>query len=370
MHDLTGSKGHAGVDAPSPKNVRRSSLASSKRDTASETLKTTNGTTGLVDKFGRTVRKMRVSVTDRCNFRCVYCMPEGDIPWLPKEHIISYEEIERVTTIAARLGVTNLRLTGGEPLVRRDVPELVRLLKAVPGIKKVSMTTNGFYLPALAERLQKAGLDGVNISLDTLERDKFMRITRRDYLLQVLDGIQAANDAGLTPIKINVVIMRGYNDDEIPHFLEWGRQTGHQVRFIEFMPLNGDGPWSPDLVVPVEELLQKARQVGAFELRNNDPSAPAQEYAFIDGGTFGIIPTVSRPFCAQCDRIRLTADGKIRNCLFAISEHDLRGLLRSGASDEELADALLNAVWAKWEGHMINEARFVKPKRAMYAIGG
>lgn len=324
----------------------------------------------LVDSFGRVVRKMRISVTDRCNFRCVYCMPEGDIPWLPKDHLLTFEEICRVTAVAARLGVDNLRLTGGEPLVRREIPTLVRMLRAVPGVRKIAMTTNAYYLPQYAEALKEAGLDGVNISLDTLDREKFYEMTRRDYFDQVIEGIEAATRAGLAPVKINAVIMRGYNDDEIPRFLEWGRRKGLQIRFIEFMPLNGDGPWSRDRVVPVDELLAKAREVGEFEAKGNDPSAPAREYAFKDGGEFGIIPTISKPFCGQCDRIRLTADGKIRNCLFALEEHDVRDVIRSGGSDDDLVDALLKSVWAKWEGHMVNQAGFVKPERAMYAIGG
>lgn len=323
----------------------------------------------LLDSFGRAVRRMRISVTDRCNFRCVYCMPDGDIPWLPKEDILTYEEMCRVARVVVPMGVDRFRLTGGEPLVRRDVPDLVRMLRDVPGVRKIGMTTNAYYLPEMAEELKAAGLPSVNISLDTLDREKFQRMTRRDYLHRVLAGIEAAEAAGMS-IKINAVIMRGYNDDEIPAFLQWGRERGLQVRFIEFMPLNGDGPWSRDLVVPVDELLARARQVGSFSPKGNDPSDPAREYVFADGGEFGIIPTISRPFCGQCDRIRLTADGKIRNCLFAVEEFDLRRLLREGAGDEALAAAIRDAVWAKWEGHMVNEARFLKPERAMYAIGG
>lgn len=323
----------------------------------------------LVDSFGRAVRKLRISVTDRCNFRCVYCMPEGDIPWIPKDEILTYEEMARVAAVAARFGVDSIRLTGGEPLVRRDLPDLVRLLKEIPGVRRIGMTTNAYYLPDLAEALKEAGLGSLNISLDTLDREKFFRMTRRDYFHQVMAGIEAAQAAGF-PIKINAVVMRGYNDDEIPAFLRWSRERGLQVRFIEFMPLNGDGHWSLDLVVPVDELLEKARQVAPFRPKNNDPSAPAREFVFEDGGEFGIIPTISRPFCGHCDRIRLTADGKIRNCLFAVDEFDLRSLLRGGATDEELAEALRDAVWAKWEGHTIHEARFIKPERAMYAIGG
>ena len=323
----------------------------------------------LVDRFGRTVRKLRISVTDRCNFRCIYCMPPGDIEWLPREELLTFEEIQRVVSVAAGMGVSSLRLTGGEPLLRRDIPVLVRLLRSVPGVKKIGMTTNGYYLTAVAGELRAAGLDSLNISLDTLRRDRFKEMVRRDYLPQVLEGIEAAREAGF-PIKINVVIMRGYNDDEIPDFLRWGREHGYQVRFIEFMPLNGDGPWSRDLVVPVDELLERARQVAPLWPKENDPSDPAREYVLEGGGEFGIIPTISRPFCAHCDRIRLTADGQIYNCLFALEGFPLRDLLRRGASRAELEEALRQAVRAKWEGHTINQARFLKPKRAMHAIGG
>lgn len=324
----------------------------------------------LVDRFGRVVRKLRISVTDRCNFRCVYCMPPGEISWLPKDEILTFEEIHRVAAVAARMGVTKVRLTGGEPLARRGVPRLVAMLVQIPGVEKVSMTTNAYYLPEVAWELKQAGLKGLNISLDTLDRRKFIEITRRDYLDKVLEGIEAAEEAGLGPIKINTVVMRGYNDDEIPRFLEWGRQTGRQVRFIEFMPLNGDGPWSRERVVPADEVLQRAAEVAPFRPKGNDPSDPAREFVFEDGGEFGVIATVSRPFCRQCDRIRLTADGKIRNCLFALHEHDVRELLRSGADDEALAARLRESVWAKWEGHTIHHADFVKPQRAMHAIGG
>ncbi|EKP95701.1 GTP 3',8-cyclase MoaA [Thermaerobacter subterraneus] len=331
-------------------------------------------TTGpLVDRFGRVVRKLRISLTDRCNFRCVYCMPEGDIPWIPTTEILTFAEIERVVRIVAGMGVEKIRLTGGEPLLRPGVEELVARLVRVPGIRSVSMTTNGFFLREKAGALKAAGLAGVNVSLDSLDRDRFRQLTRRDELDRVLDGIAAAAAAGLEPIKINAVVMRGFNDGEIETFLRWVREQPIQLtlRFIEFMPLDGSNVWTRDLVYTAAEILQQAQRIAPVVPLHNDPADPARLYRFADGrGTFGIIASVSQPFCASCDRIRLTADGKIRNCLFAVEEFDLRELLRGGADDEAVAAAIRRAVWAKWAGHLINQKGFVKPQRAMYAIGG
>ncbi|ADU51526.1 GTP cyclohydrolase subunit MoaA [Thermaerobacter marianensis DSM 12885] len=327
----------------------------------------------LVDRFGRVVRKLRISLTDRCNFRCVYCMPEGDIPWIPSEEILTFDEIERVVRICAAMGVEKLRLTGGEPLLRPGVEELTARLVRVPGIRSVSMTTNGFLLPEKAAALKAAGLSGINISLDSLDRDRFRQLTRRDQLDRVLEGIAAAAAAGLQPIKINAVVMRGINDGEVETFLRWAREqpVDLTVRFIEFMPLDGSNVWTRDLVYTAAEILEQARRIGPVEPVHNDPADPARLYRFADGrGTFGIIASVSQPFCASCDRIRLTADGKIRNCLFAVEEFDLRELLRGGAGDETVAAAIRRAVWVKWRGHLINQKGFVKPQRAMYAIGG
>ncbi|HEX6988933.1 MAG TPA: GTP 3',8-cyclase MoaA [Bacillota bacterium] len=324
----------------------------------------------LVDRFGRTVRKLRISVTDRCNFRCVYCMPE-DVEFMPAGELLTFEEIERVVRILAPLGVHKLRLTGGEPLLRPDVPDLVARLAAVPGITSVGMTTNGFFLARQARALKEAGLSSINISLDTMDRQRFIQIARRDFLDEVLDGIRAADEAGFAPIKINCVAMRGVNDHEIETFLHWARERPYIVRFIEFMPLDGDNIWERRLVFTAEEILEIARGIGEVISENNDPADPARRYRFADGrGTFGIIASVTQPFCAHCDRIRLTADGKIRNCLFALEEHDLRDLLRGGASDAEIEQAVRRAVWVKWAGHLINMPEFVKPSRTMHAIGG
>ena len=327
----------------------------------------------LVDRFGRTVRKLRISLTDRCNFRCLYCMPEGDIPWIPTGEILTFDEIERVVRICAAMGVEKIRLTGGEPLLRPGVEEITARLARVPGIRAVSMTTNGLLLPQKAAALKAAGLAGINISLDSLDRDRFRQLTRRDELDRVLAGIAAAAEAGLAPIKINAVVMRGINDGEIETFLRWAREqpVDLTVRFIEFMPLDGSNVWTRDLVYTADEILAQARRIAPVEPLNNDPAEPARLYRFADGrGTFGIIASVSQPFCGACDRIRLTADGKIRNCLFAVEEFDLRELLRGGAGDGEIERAIRRAVWVKWRGHLINQQGFVKPRRAMYAIGG
>ena len=324
----------------------------------------------LVDQFGRVVRKLRISVTDRCNFRCVYCMPE-DVRFMPAEAHLTFDEIERVVRIMAPLGVRKLRLTGGEPLLRPGLPDLVARLAAVPGIESVSMTTNGFFLAQQARALKQAGLVGINISLDTLDRDRFIQIARRDYLQRVLEGIRAAEEAGFEAVKINCVVMRGVNEHEIATFLRWARERPFIVRFIEFMPLDGDNIWERRMVFSAEEILDIARTIGEVVPEDGDPSEPARRYRFADGrGTFGIIASVTRPFCAHCDRVRLTADGKIRNCLFALEEHDLRDLLRGGASDEEIEQAIRRAVWVKWAGHLINMPEFVKPARTMHAIGG
>lgn len=327
----------------------------------------------LVDQFGRTVRKLRVSLTDRCNFRCLYCMPEGDIPWIPGDEVLTSDEIERVVRICAGMGVDKIRLTGGEPLLRPGVEEIVARLSRIPGIRAVTMTTNAFLLPQKAAALKAAGLRGVNISLDSLDRDRFRQLTRRDELDRVLAGITAAAAAGLEPIKINAVIMRGINDGEIETFLRWAREqpVSLTVRFIEFMPLDGSDVWTRDLVYTAAEILEAARRIAPVEPLHNDPADPARLFRFSDGkGTFGIIASVSQPFCASCDRIRLTADGKIRNCLFAVEEYDLREMLRGGATDAEIEQAIRRAVWVKWRGHLINQEGFVKPRRAMYAIGG
>uniref|UniRef100_A0A832I315 GTP 3',8-cyclase n=1 Tax=Eiseniibacteriota bacterium TaxID=2212470 RepID=A0A832I315_UNCEI len=326
----------------------------------------------LTDTHGRTVRDLRISVTDRCNLRCVYCMPAEGMPWLPKAQLLTYEEIARFTRVALSLGVTGVRLTGGEPTVRHDLPVLVRLLHALrPGLD-LSLTTNGLKLPAMAGELRDAGLTRVNVSLDTLDRERFRAIARRDQLAQVLAGLAAAKRAGLSPIKINAVLMRGFNEDEAVPLARWARDEGFELRFIEWMPLDHQKSWSRDRLVPADEILERVH--AAFPLEpaaGEDPSAPATLYRYRDGGgRVGVIASVTRPFCGHCDRIRLTADGQVRTCLFAHVEYDVRDLMRGGASDADVAVLLRAAVLRKEPGHLINSPRFVQPARGMSAIGG
>ncbi len=324
----------------------------------------------LVDRFGRQARKLRISVTDRCNFRCIYCMPE-DAVFQDQDELLSFDEIERVARVAVGLGVEKVRLTGGEPLARRGVERLVERLTAIPGLRSVSMTTNGYFLPGKAQALKGAGLKGVNISLDTLDRHRFVLLTRRDYLQQVLAGIEAALAAGLEPVKLNMVVMRGYNDDEVEAFAELARARPVTVRFIEFMPLDNGNVWNESLVVPAQEILERVKTVAPLVPVRQDKSDPARRWRFADGrGEIGIIASVTEPFCGHCDRIRLTADGKLRNCLFSLDEYDVRAVLRGGGSDEDIAAVFHAAVESKWAGHLINRAGFVKPERTMHAIGG
>jgi len=329
----------------------------------------------LLDRFGREVKDLRISVTDRCNFRCSYCLPEEGIAWLPREELLTFEEIARLARVlVAGFGVGSIRLTGGEPTVRADLYRLVELLNelrplAADGLD-LSMTTNGVALPLLADRLRSAGLDRVNISLDTLRADRFRTITKRDQFSRVLEGIQAAKEVGFDPIKINVVAMRGINDDEVVDFAAWGRREGVEVRFIEFMPLDASGAWDLSMVVSADEIVREIDSVFPIEAIART-SAPATSYRFRDGsGTIGVIPTVTKPFCDDCDRIRLTADGKIRTCLFALEEHDLRASIRSGATDDELAGQLQRIVGTKWAGHSIGNVSFKRPHRSMSQIGG
>lgn len=297
-------------------------------------------------------------------------MPE-DVQFLPGDELLTFDEIERVVRVVAGLGVGKIRLTGGEPLMRPRLPDLVGRLKAVPGVESVGMTTNGVFLPRLAESLQAAGLDGINISLDGLDAERFLEIARRGDLQQVLDGIEAAAEAGLEPIKINCVVMRGVNDDQIVPLLRWAYEKPYHVRFIEFMPLDADNIWERELVFTKAEMMTLAEDVGPYEPLHNNPADPARLYRFKGGrGLFGVIASVSEPFCRSCDRIRLTAEGTIRNCLFSLDEHDVRHLLRNGAGDDAIEQAIRAAVWDKWAGHMIDMPGFVKPERTMHAIGG
>jgi cyclic pyranopterin phosphate synthase len=327
----------------------------------------------LRDSFGRLHDNLRVGVTDRCNIRCFYCMPEHGIEFVPREEILSYEEIERFVRIAVRLGVTKVRVTGGEPLVRKGVPELVRKLAAIPEVQDLALTTNGVLLPQLAEPLYQAGLRRINVHLDTLDRERFARITRRDELDRVLEGLVLAKRLGFGPIKINAVAVKDLVEPDLVPLARYGRENGFEIRFIEFMPLDAQGLWDRGRVLLADEILETlSREIAPLiEIPDRDPRAPATEYRYADGiGTIGFIASVSRPFCQDCNRIRLTADGKLRYCLFALEETDVRGLLRSGASDDEIAHLIRSTVRAKWEGHEINTARFVAPPRPMYAIGG
>ena len=326
----------------------------------------------LIDGFGRVATDLRISVTDRCNFRCTYCMPADDMVWLPRDEILTYEEIERVARVFHGLGVTAVRLTGGEPLVRADVPVLVGKLAAI-GFDDLSLTTNGTGLVHLAPALAAAGLRRVNVSCDSLQHDRFAAITRRDAFDAVLEGMSAAEAAGLAPVKVNVVLMRGVNDDEILDFAAFARNTGRPVRFIEYMPLDADHAWERPDVVPGEEIVARIRAEWPLEAvgsRDDDP-APADRYRFADGrGEIGVITSVTDNFCGTCNRVRLTADGALRNCLFATREWSVRDLLRSGATDDELAALCREAVWAKAAGHGIGEPGFTRPARSMSMIGG
>ena len=326
----------------------------------------------LIDTQGRVVRDLRISVTDRCNLRCVYCMPAEGMPWLPKDDLLTYEELTRFARVCLGLGVTGIRLTGGEPTVRADLPALVRMLSGLkPGLD-LSITTNGLKLVAMAQPLRAAGLTRVNVSLDTLDPKRFHQIARRDRFHEVIAGLEAARRVGFTPIKINTVLMRGFNEDEAVPLARWAREEGYELRFIEWMPLDYQHGWSREKLVPAEEILAQIHAAFPLEpARVADPSAPAALYRYLDGrGRVGVIASVTRPFCGHCDRIRLTADGQIRTCLFSLEEYDFRKAMRGGASDEEIVGLLRAAVWRKEPGHLINSPYFKQPERGMSAIGG
>jgi cyclic pyranopterin phosphate synthase len=326
----------------------------------------------LFDGHGRRIGDLRVSVTDRCNFRCQYCMPAEGLPWLERTEILSFEEIERLVGLFVSMGVADVRLTGGEPLVRRDFPRLVSMLAAIDGLHDLSVTTNAYLLERDAAALVEAGIQRVNVSIDSLQRDKFFEMTRRDALPQVLRGLDAlAQHPEVHPIKVNAVAMRGFTEDEAVRFADFARSTAFQVRFIEFMPLDADHAWSPDSVLTGKELRSLIHAVYPLEELPREPSATARVFRFADGkGEIGFINPVSEPFCADCNRVRLTAEGKLRTCLFSLHETDLRAPLRADASDAELEVLIREAVWRKELKHHVGEKGFRQPARSMSAIGG
>lgn len=334
-------------------------------------------TNQLIDSFGRVHNNLRISVTDRCNIRCFYCMPAENVQFMKRNELLSFEEIERFVRVVAPLGVNKIRLTGGEPLVRRDLPELIRKLVDVPGISDVGLTTNGILFGEQAQSLFDAGLRRVNISLDALDPVKFKEVTRREGYEKVVESIHIAKDVGFDPIKVNAVSIRGLTEDQIVPFGQFARDTGVEIRFIEFMPLDADNAWERDQVLFASEILETLAKgiMPLVPVGQNDPSAPATDYVFEDGvGRIGLIASVSQPFCMTCNRFRITADGKLRNCLFSLDETDIKGLLRSDeqveAVNQKIQDEVIASVAAKKEGHEINTARFVQPDRPMYSIGG
>jgi cyclic pyranopterin phosphate synthase len=324
----------------------------------------------LVDGHGRRITDLRLSVTDRCNFRCQYCMPAEGLPWLERGAVLHFEEIERLVAVLARMGIASVRLTGGEPLVRRDFPRLAAML--APLVADLSVTTNGYLLERDAAALVDAGINRFNVSVDSLQRDRFFAMTRRDALPQVLRGLEAlAAHPEAHPIKVNAVALRGFTEQEVLPFAQFARRHPYEVRFIEFMPLDADRAWTRDQVLTGEEIRAAIHAEYPLEAEPREPSATARVYRFADGaGRIGFINPVSEPFCGDCDRIRLTADGKLRTCLFSLNETDLRAPLRSGATDEELEQIVRDAVWRKELKHHVNEPGFIQPARTMSAIGG
>ena len=327
----------------------------------------------LVDRFGRVATDLRVSLTDRCNLRCSYCMPPEGLEWLPTPQLLTDDEIVRLVGIAVGLGVEEVRFTGGEPLLRRGLVDLVARVSALRPRPRVALTTNGIGLGRIAPALADAGLDRVNVSLDTLDRERFTRLARRDRLADVIAGLEAADAAGLRPVKVNTVLVRGVNEDEAVPLLRWCLEQGYELRFIEQMPLDAQHAWRRSEMVTAAEILE--RLGAAFALAPEDEnlrgSAPAQSW-LVDGGParVGVIASVTRPFCGACDRVRLTADGQLRNCLFARAEDDLRGPMRAGVDDAGLAERFLTAMWGKKAGHGIDGGSFTQPERPMSAIGG
>jgi GTP 3',8-cyclase len=326
----------------------------------------------LVDGHGRPIGDVRISVTDRCNFRCQYCMPAEGLPWLERSALLSYEEIERLVRLLAAMGVRDVRLTGGEPLVRKELWRLVEQLSAIEDVEDLSLTTNGYLLARQVDDLVRAGLRRVNVSLDSLSRDRFYQLTRRDSMAQVLEGLEAAQQhPELRPIKVNVVALKDFTEDEVLRFAEFARQHPYEVRFIEFMPLDADRAWTRDKVLPNAEIVSMIDAVYPLEAVGRERHGTARRYRFADGnGEMGFISPVSEPFCGDCNRIRLTAEGQLRTCLFSLNETDLRSPLRDGATDAELEELVRDAVWRKELKHHVNDPGFVQPARSMSRIGG
>jgi cyclic pyranopterin phosphate synthase len=346
----------------------------------------------LVDSHGRTLRDLRVSLTDRCNFRCMYCLPETEaaqnfyrghwahLPnsapivqqWVEKSLILSFEEIERVIRIAVEHGIQKIRLTGGEPLLRHGLEELVARIAKIPGIEDLAMTTNGFLFAQKGRALREAGLRRVSFSLDSLDRANFKKMTGRDGLAEVLESIRLAKELGFSPVKVNAVVIREINDQELESLAEFARTQGLHMRFIEFMPLDSARAWQKEMVVPGAEILARLKaRFDLYPVASENRSSTSKRWAFPGGrGEIGIIAPVSEPFCGHCNRVRLTADGKIRTCLFSVVEHDLRSLLRNGASDDDISDWLAKVIWQKEARHHIGEPEFVPPPRSMSCIGG
>ncbi len=347
----------------------------------------------LIDSHGRVLRDLRVSVTDRCNFRCLYCLPETEAAanfyrgrfrgeatgtqrisreWQPASRLLTFEEIERLVKIAVRLGIQKIRLTGGEPLLRRELEGLVGRLSAIEGIQDLAMTTNGFIFADKAKALRDAGLQRVSFSLDSLDPANFRKITGRDALHEVLNAIGVARQLGFAPLKVNAVIIRGVNDHEIEALAAFGHEQALSFRFIEFMPLDSSRSWQKDLVVSAHEILERlTARFGLRRIASDNPAETAKRWAFPDGrGEIGLIAPVSEPFCGHCNRLRVTADGQIRTCLFSLSEHDLRTPMREGATDSALEEMLRAMVWQKEERHHIGEPEFAQPQRTMSCIGG
>ena len=326
----------------------------------------------LVDGHGRSIGDVRISVTDRCNFRCQYCMPAEGLPWLNRDSLLSYEEVARLVALLSSMGVHDVRLTGGEPLVRRELWRLVEMLSGIEAVQDLSLTTNGYLLARQVDELVSAGLKRINVSLDSLAPDRFFQLTRRDSLAQVLEGLEAAEaHPELRPIKVNVVALKDFTEDEVVRFAEFARRTPYVVRFIEFMPLDADHSWSADKVLPNEEIRRLISEVYPLEQVGRDRHGTSRRWRFADGqGEIGFISPVSEPFCGDCNRIRLTAEGMLRTCLFSLNETDLREPMRAGASDADLEAIIRDAVWRKELKHHIGDEGFIQPARSMSRIGG